>query len=267
MDISFIILNYKTKGLVKNCLTSIIESDPGSLNYEIIVVDNASGDGIKEMLKENFSGIKFIQSGKNFGFGGGNNLGIENARGKYLALLNPDIMLLDDSFLKIFNFMESNPGVGIAGPKLVNPDGSPQYTRCRFPELLIPIYRRTPLQNLKKVQGKLDNYLTKDQNYNAISRADWVYGACLFIRKEALNKCGLFDQRFFLGFEDTDLCRRMWNSGYEVWYYPEAALVHYPHRFSGDRNWIFGLFDSKIRIHIQSWIKYFWKYKKVFTIN
>lgn len=261
MDISIIILNYKTKGLVKNCIRSIQDSDMPYLNYEIIVVDNNSGDNIKEVLEQNFYGIRFIQAGQNLGMGAGNNLGIKNAQGKYVAIINPDIMVTGDSFKKLYYFMESNPKIGLAGPKLINPDGSLQYTCCRFPTFGIPIYRRTPLNRLTAIQRKIDLYLTKDCNYEQIRKTDWIFGACLFIRREILDKVGLFDERFFLGFEDTDLCKRIWQGGYEVWYYPQSALIHYPHRFSGESNWLTGVFNKNVRIHIRSWVRYFWKYK------
>ncbi|MFA6422761.1 MAG: glycosyltransferase, partial [Candidatus Buchananbacteria bacterium] len=122
MDLSIIILNYKTKGLLKQCLRGIgLFSLP--LKYEIIVVDNASADGTERMMKEEFSNYQFIQSQKNKGFSAGYNLGIKEARGKFLLLLNPDIAVLADSILKMYHFMESNSQVGLAGPKLLNPDG------------------------------------------------------------------------------------------------------------------------------------------------
>lgn len=265
MDISFIILNYKTKGLLKNCLKSVIESDLRGLNYEIIVVDNNSGDGVKEMLAEHFAGVIFIQSRYNLGMGAGNNLGIRQARGKYVIILNPDTVVFPDAMIKLYDFMEKNTRAGIAGPKLINPDGSLQYTRCRFPSFLTPMYRRTPLRKLKSVKKKLADYLTKDEDYGIASRADWLYGACLFIRRSALDKIGLFDERFFLGFEDTDLCRRAGKAGYEVWYYPASVVIHYPHRFSGENNWLTGVLNKSVRIHIKSWLKYFlkWRTKKV----
>ncbi|MFA5318713.1 MAG: glycosyltransferase, partial [Patescibacteria group bacterium] len=108
-----------------------------------------------------------------------------------------------------------------------------------------------------------DKYLTKDRDYSHPGRADWLYGACFFIRAKAMEKVGLFDERFFLGFEDTDLCRRMWQAGYEVWYYPEASIIHYPHRFSGESNWLLGMFKKNVREHIRSWMLYFLKWRNV----
>ena len=105
MDISFVILNYKSKGLLKNCLKSLIRAGRNDLRYEIIVVDNNSGDGIRQMLQSNFSDVIFIQNERNSGMGGGNNLGLRQARGKYAAILNPDTMVIDDAFKKLFYFI------------------------------------------------------------------------------------------------------------------------------------------------------------------
>ncbi|MDP3899567.1 MAG: glycosyltransferase family 2 protein [bacterium] len=262
IDISFIILNYFTKGLVKNCIKSILKSAMGGLTYEVIVVDNGSFDGVKEMLGKNFSNIKFIQSQKNLGMGAGNNLGIKQARGRYVAVLNPDIIINNDSIRKLAGFFDNNAKVGLLGPKLINPDGTTQYTRCHYPSKLTPIYRRTPLRKLSGIKKKLDIYLTKDKDYDTAGPTDWVYGACLFVRKDLLETIGNFDEQFFLGFEDTDLCRRVWQAGSEVWYYPQSVLVHYPHRFSGGRGWLVSLFNKNVRIHIASWLKYEWKYRR-----
>ena len=199
--------------------------------------------------------------------GAGNNAGIRQARGRYVCVLNPDTMAFPDTFAKLIAFMDKNPRAGIVGPKLINPDGTLQYTRCRFPQFLTPVFRRTPLQRLSTVEQKLNVYLTKDEDYNSPQTADWLYGACLCIRREVLEKIGLFDERFFLGFEDTDLCRRVWQAGFEVWYYPESVLVHYPNRFSGSSSWLKSLFNQNVRIHIISWLKYFWKWRKARNVK
>ena len=133
MQLSIIILNYKQKGLVKNCLKNILSLNLG-LEYEIIVVDNNSSDGCTVMVKEEFPGVKIIASKKNLGYAGGNNLGIKKARGKYILILNPDITPLTNSIEEIYQFMENNPDCAIGGPKLLNPDRSTQISCCRFPK-------------------------------------------------------------------------------------------------------------------------------------
>ncbi len=260
--ISIIILNYKSKGLVKNCIKSIY-CNTKEIDYEIIVVDNNSGDDIGKMLKKRFPDVNFIQSENNLGFATGNNIGIKKAKGKYIAIINPDIVLMENSFKKMRDFMEKNQHIGIIGPQLVNPNGNIQYTRCRFPEFMTPVYRRTLLKKIKFIKNKINHYLTRDCDYNKTTKTDWVFGAFLFTKRDALENIGLFDERFFLGFEDTDLCKRFWDNEYEVWYFPKTKIIHYPHRFSKK-----GIFNKAIRIHIASWLKYFWKLRvNKFDIN
>jgi N-acetylglucosaminyl-diphospho-decaprenol L-rhamnosyltransferase len=252
--VSIVILNYKVKGLLKNCVKSIYANTHG-LDYEIIVVDNGSDDGVGEMVKKRFPKIKFIQNKDNLGFGAGNNVGIREAQGKYVAVINPDTSFKENALKKMYDFMEDHGEVGIVAPQLINPNGSVQYTRCRFPEFLMPIYRRTPLKKLGVIDKKIKRYLTLDKDYSQSTKTDWIFGAILFIRKESLDQVGLYDERFFLGFEDTDLCRRFWEKNYEVWYYSKTQVVHYPHRFSRKK-----LLSKSVKEHNLSWIKYFKKY-------
>jgi GT2 family glycosyltransferase len=252
--VSVVILNYKTKGLLKNCVKSIYASTHG-LDYEIIVVDNGSNDGVGEMIKKRFPKVKFIQNKDNLGFGSGNNIGIRKVKGDYVAIVNPDTSFKENSLKKMYDFMKDHSEAGIVAPQLVNPDGSIQHTRCRFPEFLMPVYRRTPLKKLGLIDKKIKRYLTLDKDYSKAMKTDWVFGAILFIKRKAIEDVGLFDERFFLGFEDTDLCRRFWERNHQVWYYPKTQIVHYPHRFSSKN-----IFSKSVKEHILSWIKYFKKY-------
>lgn len=252
--ISIIIVSYKAKGLLKNCIKSIY-SKTENLKYEIIVVDNNPEDSSKKMVSKRFPKVKFIQSKANIGFGAGANLGINQAIGEYVVIMNPDTVLKENSFKILYDFAKKNPNIGLLAPQIVNPDGTLQYTRCRFPEFLMPAYRRTFLKKLKFIKNKIDYYLTLDKDYNEEGKADWIFGAVLFIQKEALLRVGKFDERFFLGLEDTDLCRKFWNNGCEVWYYPKTQIIHYPHRFSQKK-----ILSKAVQEHIISWLKYFKKY-------
>ena len=252
--ISIIIVNYNTAGLVKNCIKSIYRHI-GDVSHEIIVVDNNSSDEIGKMLKKRFSSVKFYRTNKNLGYGGGNNIGIKKAIGKYIAILNPDIVIKEQTFQRMYGFMEDNSDIGVIGPKLISPNGDIQHTRCRFPDFLTPIYRRTPLKKLKNIKSKIDNYTTRDITYNKTTETDWIFGAFLFIRKSAIDKVGMFDKRFFLGFEDADLCRRFWDNNYRVVYFSNTTVVHYPHRLSKKN-----IFSRPIREHTLSWLRYFKKY-------
>jgi hypothetical protein len=259
MDLSIIILNYKTKGLLKQCLRGIsLFSLP--LKYEIIVVDNASADGTAKMMKEEFPNYKFIQSEKNQGFSAGYNLGIKEARGKFLLLLNPDIAVLADSILKMYHFMESNSQVGLAGPKLLNPDGKVQMSAMRFPSFWSPLYRRTMVGRLGFARKEVEHYLMRDWDHLESRPVDWVLGGCVIARREAIDQVGLLDERFFLYFDDVDWCRRFWLRGWQVYYIAKAEMVHYHMRESAENPGLRGLLSHPTRAHIASWMKYFIKY-------
>lgn len=262
MDLSIIILNYKTKGLLKQCLKGIgLFNLP--LECEIIVVDNFSGDGTEKMIKEEFREVRFIQARNNQGFSAGYNLGIKEARGKYLLLLNPDIAILNNAIMKMYEFMEANSRVGLAGPKLLNPDGKVQMSAMTLPSFWTPLYRRTFLGKLPFARKAMREYLMSDWDHKDNRSVDWVLGGCMIIRKEALDKVGLLDERFFLYFDDVDWCRRFWQAGWQVYYIAEAEMVHYHRRESAENPGLRGLFSYPKRTHILSWIKYFLKYWKV----
>ena len=260
MDLSIIILNYKTKGLLKQCLKGIaLFSLPQK--YEIIVVDNASEDGTREMMAEDFPQVKFIRAETNRGFSAGYNLGIKEAQGKYLLLLNPDIAVLEKSIVKLIEFMETHPEVGLAGPKLLNPDRSVQMSAMRFPSFFIPLYRRTFVGLLPFARKERDAYLMNDWDHKENREVDWVLGGCMIVRREALAKVGLLDERFFLYFDDVDWCRRFWQNGYKVYYIAEAEMVHYHMRESAENPGLRGLLSYPTRAHIKSWFKYFFKWR------
>jgi hypothetical protein len=259
MDLSIIILNYKTKGLVKQCIKNV-KNTTANLNYEIIVVDNGSNDGCEKMVKENFPEIEFIATGKNLGFATGNNFGLKKAQGKYIMLLNPDITILNNSIEKMVDFMEKNPQVGLAGPKLVNPDGNYQIS-CRTwqtPKLIL--YRRTPLGRFSFAKKALDQHLMVDFDHQTNLPVDWVMGACMLVRSSALEQVGLLDERFFFYVEDMDWCRRFWQNNFQVYYLAEAEMIHLYERASALDNSSFLSFNKMTRRHIISFIKYFTKY-------
>lgn len=259
MELSIIILNYKTKGLLKQCLKGI-QLQHLKLNHEIIVVDNASNDSSVAMVRENFPLVKIIESSTNRGFAAGMNLGLKEAQGKYYLLLNTDIAIMEQAIESMYNFMESHPDVGLLGPKLINPDGTVQ-TSCRqFPTIKAILARRTPLGKLPWFKKRLKDFLMLDWDHQSNHEVDWMIGACLMARREAVQKVGLMDERFFLYLEDVDWARRFWQAGFKVYYLAEAEMVHYHQRLSAAVPGLGGLFSYATRIHIASAIKYFLKY-------
>lgn len=258
-DLSIIILNYRNKNMVKYCIKGIKKLNL-SLKYEIIVVDNNSHDGCGEMINKHFIDIKFIQAKGNRGYATGNNLGIKKAQGKYILILNPDIAILSNAIQRMYEYLETNTKVGIIGPKLLNADKSLQYSCGNFPDWRLPFFRRTFLSKTKAGKKWLKKYLIMDWDHNQTREIDWLFGACLMIRKEALDKVGLFDKNFFLYLEDTDLCRRFWKMGFRVVYFPIAEVVHYHQRSSAENLGLFGLLSNTGRIHLSSFLKYYFKY-------
>lgn len=280
MDLSIVILNYKQKGLVKQCIKGIVLAKP-QLDYEIIVVDNNSNDGCLAMVESMFKPevvndptqprlplppsliipkIVTIAAKSNDGFAVGNNLGIAAAQGKYVMILNPDIAVVPGAIEEMKKYLDDHADVGMLGPKLINPDGSVQYSCRRFPNFLTPLFRRTILGNLKMARKWVGSYLMQDFNHKTSRDVDWLFGACLFVRKSVLDQVGSFDEHFFMYFEDLDLCRRFWAAGYRVVYVVNTEMVHYHSRLSAQRSGVLGVLNRGGRIHLISGLKYFFKY-------
>ena len=189
------------------------------------------------------------------------NLGIKQAKGKYILLLNPDVAIFEKGIEKMITFLDSNPEVGLIGPRLINPDGSVQLSCRCFPSPKIILYRRSPLGKLPNAKKQLRKFMMSDQNHQRNQEVDWMIGACFMASQKAIKKVGLMDERFFLYFEDVDWCRRFWQNGYKVIYFADSEMVHYHQRLSALNPGLKGVFSYVTRIHIQSGIKYFLKYR------
>jgi hypothetical protein len=212
------------------------------------------------MIKTDFPEVIFIPSEKNLGYAGGNNLGLQKAKGKYLMILNPDILILTNEMERMIHYLDLHPEVGLLGPKLINPDGTLQYSCYRFPTFFTPFYRRTFLGKLPWFKDKVKKYLMMDWDHQENREVDWLLGGCFLVRKTAMERVGLMDERFFMYFDDVDFCRRFWEANFRVVYFAQAEVVHYHQRTSAENWWLFGLFSRVSREHIKSWLKYFAKY-------
>lgn len=254
MQLSLIIVNYKSKVKTKNCLDSIKASDLNGLDYEIILIDNNSGDNLDEFKASN---LRLIYSPRNLGMGGGNNLGIREARGEFVLILNPDTIVQPEAIKILYNYIINHEDVYIVGPKLLNSDLTLQYSCARFPKIYTPILRRTFLGDFFKKSR--DGFMMTDFGHDKIREVDWLMGSCLMIRKDEWEG---FDERFFMYFEDIDVCKRAWRFDKKVIYNPEAVVIHDHTRQSAKNPWYIAPFKDKLaREHIKSWIKYFWKWK------
>lgn len=259
IDVSIILLNYQSKGLLSQCLNGLRQTDL-PFSHELIVVDNHSRDSSVDLLRRQFPEVRLIASPVNGGYAAGNNLGLLAARGRYLLILNPDIVILPGMIERLVACLTAHPRAAVVGPKLVNPDRTVQPSCYRFPDPLIPLLRRTPLGKLPFARGRLNRYLMADVDLESAQPVDWLLGACLLVRMSAIERVGLLDERFFLYFEDVDWCRRFWEHGFEVYYEPAATFVHYYHRLSAETPGLRGVFSATTRMHILSGFLYFLKY-------
>ncbi len=227
IELSIIIVNYNVKEFLLNLLESIKKAVL-NIPAEIIVVDNASDDGSVETVKEKFPDVNFIINNKNIGFGAANNLALSKAKGKYFLLINPDTIVKEDTFHKMIDFFEKNHDAGIAGCKVLNPDGTLQLA-CRrsFPG---PWTSFTKVMGLSRVFPKSRlfgrynlTYLDENQTYEV----DAVSGAFMMMRKEVYEKIGGFDTQFFMYGEDLDFCYRAQSAAYKVYYVHTTEIIHY----------------------------------------
>ena len=259
MKLSIIIVNYKMWQLTRALVESLLQDDlPKST--EIIVVDNNSGDDSVYLLRSDFPEITVIDNLENMGLASGVNTALTQAKGTYSLVLNPDMIAIPGSVSSLVSFMDKNPDVGMAGGKLISPNGKLQYSCYRFYTPLTIVYRRTFLGKTKTGKQAIANFLMKDSDHASEQDVDWLMGACLMVRKKAYEEVGGMDERFFLYFEDVDWCRRFWEKGWRVSYVPQAVFSHY-HQRSSEKGALLGIFFNRTtREHIKSAFKYFIKF-------
>ena len=221
-----IIVNYKTTDYLHACLNSIYES-LNSVPANIHVFDNGSSDHV-DRLKDDFPQVNLYKHKHNLGFSKAVNRVLKNTFSPYAVLLNPDTIVKNGLFESAKSYMDSNPEVGIIGPKILDPDGCVQGSARAFPTILSAIAGRRSL--LTKLFPKIGivcaNILSNASDGRNPMEVDWVSGACMVIRREALEEVGGLDERFFLYWEDVDLCKRMDRRGWKVIYFPAGTIEH-----------------------------------------
>jgi GT2 family glycosyltransferase len=193
---------------------------------EITVVDNASTDNSLKMVRTEFPEVRLIENTRNLGFARACNQGIDISQGRYVMLLNSDARVENDALRLLVRFADANPEAGIIGPKVLNPDGSLQYSCRRFPTLAAGLFRHSFLGCLFPHNPYTRDYLMADWHHREPQDVDWVSGAAMLIRKGLLEDVGLLDERFYMYCEDVDLAYRAREKGWSVVYFPEAVVVH-----------------------------------------
>lgn len=226
MKLSICIVNWNVSDLLNKCLSSIYKYPP-KCDFEVIVVDNASSDGSAAMIKAIFPRVKLIESKDNLGFSKGNNLAIKAAAGELILLLNPDTEVPAGSLDTLVDFIEKHKDAGVAAPKLLNPDGSLQRSCLSFPTLPAMAARQLFLETLWPGNPASRKYLMGGLKYDTVTEVDQPMGAALLIRKEVLDKVGMFDEASFMFFDEVDLCYRVKKAGWKIFFTPAAQIMHH----------------------------------------
>ena len=253
MELSICIVSFNVESCLKNCLASI-QSHVGIKDYEVIVVDNDSRDGSTEMVKTHFSDVQLILNSTNVGFAGGMNQALQAAKGEFLFLLNPDTVLHDGVLETLIRYLKEHEKCAIAGPKLLNADGSIQNGLRRFPGPGSVCIKNTFLRKIGTLKEKINRYRMRDYDLNRSGPVDQVSGAAMLLKANVGRELHFLDPRFFIFFEEVDLCRRVYDSGFEVHYVSEATLSHIGGQSQNDAR-------SAIKyIHLESELKYLKKY-------
>ena len=231
-DISIVIVSYNVKEYLKNCLKSIIRHS-GSLNVEIIVVDNRSEDGSCEMVQDEFSSVKLIANHQNKGFSKANNQGIRESKGRYILLLNPDTLLWENTLCTTYGYMDKHPEVGCVGIKTYTASGSIFPNGSSFPAAwkmmgkFLMVKQMLPNRWIRKhFPSSIGRLLSFYASRDAEREVDMVGGFFMFVRREIIHTVGLMDESYFLEIEDSDWCMRMKRAGWKVKYIPYASFTH-----------------------------------------
>jgi GT2 family glycosyltransferase len=224
-DVSVVIVSFNTRDVLRECLDTVARESAG-LRVQTIVVDNGSRDGSIEMLRADFPDVELIVSPENLGFGRANNLAFEKTRGRYIVMLNSDAFLTPHALRLSVEHMDANPRAGLGGARLVGRDGSWQPSARRFPTLTTDLFVYSGLADRYAQSRILGGYNRTWADPLEAAQVDWVPGAYSILRPEALAAAGPFDPRFFLYYEEVDLCRRIRAAGYTVWYWPDIVVVH-----------------------------------------
>lgn len=228
-NLSICIVSWNTLELLRQCLLSI-QGCADDADVEVIVVDNASTDGSAEMVRLEFPAVRLFANDANSGFAAGCNTAVRSSTGRYILLLNSDTVILPPALHVMMRFLDEHPEAGAVGCRLLNPDGSPQVSYRRFPTLTwryaISILLSKAHHHIRPLRGMLDTFVRGEGPSHPVA-VDWVSGACLMTRREVFEEVGYLDERFFMFCEEIDWCHRVRKASWEIYYVPDAEVIHY----------------------------------------
>jgi len=227
IDLSICIVNWNAGQFLLDCLASI-KRDVSELKYEVIIADNASTDDSIMQIRAIYPWAKLIMNEQNSGFAKGCNIAIAYSSGRYILLLNPDTLIYSGALKKMVNFMDTNQQVGACGPCLIHPDSDKVDISARnFPKFLPLLWNLSYLDRLLPHSSVFGAYLMNYREKKEQCEVDWVSGACLMVRREAVEQIGGLDENFFMYCEDTDLCYVLKQAGWKIFYLPKVRVAHY----------------------------------------
>ena len=249
-SISIIIITYNSEKEIVNCINSLLPQMSG-LNSEIVIIDNNSDDNTISLIKElNSKSISIIQNSANFGYTRANNQGIKNAKGEYLFFLNPDTLVLNGVINNLLNEITEDKNCGAIAPQLRYPNGRIQNSCRRFPRKRDILYESIGLSKLFKNSKEFNYWKMGDFDHKNTCMADQPAGAALLIPKNIIEEIGLLDEQFPMFFSDVDICKRIWDAGYNVQYNTNSFITH-----KGGAS----VYQKRIKMIVSSHLS-FWKY-------
>lgn len=226
LDVSIVIVSWNTREILRDCLRSIDEQAK-DISYEVIVIDNASSDGSAQMVKQKFPQVTLIENADNRGFAAANNQGLQIAHGKYILLLNPDTVILEQAIDKTFKFAEENPDAAVIGIRNDDKDGQMTPNCFMFASVQNLIISLIGLHKLFPKNRFFGRERLTWWNYQSVKEVDVVAGCFMLVRHEAINQIGGLDERYFMYGEEMDWCWRFKKAGLKILYYPDARIIHY----------------------------------------
>ncbi len=224
--LSIIIVNWNVRELLDRCLASIFAADLAPGSFEIIVADSASADDSVAMVRQKYPAVRLLAQERNVGFTRGNNIGLAQAQGDFLLLLNPDTEVSRKALSALVDYLEQHPAVGIVGPHTLNSDGSHQSSRRRFPTLMTGIFESSWLAVAAPARIERD-YRMLETDDDDIMLVDWVQGSALMLRRELYRDIGGMDEAYVMYSEELDFCRRAKAAGWQVAYHGGAVITHH----------------------------------------
>lgn len=261
--VSIAINSYKSPELIRLALLALKKHLARvDFSYEILLVDSATEEATEMLMREEFPEVRFFPFADNVGYGRLINQSVVAAQGEYIFFINADIIVEASTIPKLLAYADAHPEIGLLGPKQLNFDGSLQESCLRYYRPMTILYRRTWLKYTQWGRRHLDWFTMKDYDHHTPKMVDWLTGSALFCRKTAAEKVGPLDPIFFMYMEDVDWCRRFWEQGLKVCYYPEAIVYHYHAKGSARGGFFFSLLMNRLTwYHIGSALKYFMKYR------